>query len=184
MIALPPTPIPLPDGPPGQCDGVALDVCFVPQQENMLCWAACAAMVLQFFNFPVSMKTVMEFKFGHACPDYLSCNLGCDESDILWIYRHFGVTGDPPKGVLKQTDLVAELNGHRPVEVGLGDCGTGSGGMGHVVVVFGYCADSSGLVFLVHDSAIASSGRFPYSSLKSDMSEGCWIRTWANLRPA
>ncbi|HLK64555.1 MAG TPA: papain-like cysteine protease family protein [Bryobacteraceae bacterium] len=182
-LAQAPNDIPVPATPPPPVDEVKLDVPYVSQADfNLLCWAACATMVAQFFQKPATLRSVVESsRVGLVCPDLVVCNFACSEADVLRVYGLLGITGDPPQGPLEQSALQQELVEGRPVEIGIGACG-GTDATGHLIIVYGSHVDTTGVTFLVHDPESAGTGTATFQGLlRNGIVALCWRRTWANL---
>ena len=186
-LASPPSDIPPPVAPTGPVDQVDLGVNRIAQDDHtLLCWAACATMVAQFYQRAATLRTVVERARPDlgSCGDLDACNVGCTEADVLRVYGLFAITGNLSQQPLSESDLQKELAARRPVEIGYGSCVAGASS-GHLIIVSGFHAGTDSISFLVDDPEPAGTGTASYQGLLTDPNGGlCWRRTWSNLRPS
>jgi ABC-type bacteriocin/lantibiotic exporter with double-glycine peptidase domain len=177
MLAQLPLPMPPPLVPPAPSPN-PLPVPFLPQDETLWCWAACAAMVLAYYRNPVRQCDIASFRFHQdACTASINFNEGIDATLFPSIYDHFGISISPPQGPVDSGTLAGEITDGRPVQVGLVD----GGNNGHVVLVYGF---DSGSGFFVHDpDAQKDTASIPFTTLQTGMRLGIWRATWINIQP-
>lgn len=182
-LAQPPMDIPVPAIPPGPA-GNPLCVPYIFQGVGTnWCWAACAAMVLNYYNQNVTLCGVAGFLSPgiDCCQSPFLCNKGCSADDVQRLYASRGFDSNPTGGPVSAQDLQTEINNGRPVEVGFDSCPGGIETMGHLVLVYGYAPDGS---FWVRDPmAPIGSGTIAYSQIVASVNYGCWRQTWVGIQP-
>lgn len=169
-----------------------LNVKHKTQEGKLWCWAACIAMVLEYYQKSMSQCAIVRRKLQHdgegvepLCSPNEDQNLeDCDPRRVAQTWRDCGIDGVIPKdGHLPFDEIKAELKAGRPVEVGvLWNAGRG----GHVVLIKGWAATSPESL-VINDPLRRSpdspdgSGRVAHHELVEGFGRGEWAYTWKNL---
>lgn len=168
--------------------GKILHVDFIPQDLTNWCWAACVAMVLQFYKIEFGKQCQLAAAGLGAsattcCTDVTrpdcDCPLSDDEITCLWHARKIPASYEPNR--IPDLDLFREIDcEERPVEIGYGP-GPGQDGVGHVVIVYGWQGEFGQLSFLSHDPQNRAQTAMALFALPGRSGNRVWDATWRNL---
>lgn len=155
---------------------VALDVPHIRQEKSEWCWAACAQMVVKYYNSSVTANQTTMAGVGQG-----NGNPTNDPAGFIAIERIIENYTDATAYIKDETafnenDLIAKLNSGSPV-IYLSSRYKPKGSTiddgGHIRVIYGYYETSHGNVYLVHE---------PYGPAEySDFHLDIWKRSWINI---
>jgi len=129
---------------------------YVDQYLTNWCWAACAAMVLQYYGLNVDKCDVAAWVLNQTCcPERPACDQPCEPSKVRDIYVQWKRNATLVAGPVPPQTLIDEL---RPA--GLSKCGANGrcgdqSDSGHLVLVYGWHPTSAGDRFLLLDPQYA-----------------------------
>ena len=160
-----------------------LGVCQIEQEQNLWCWAACAEMVLRYYDICHVRQCDFAnwlFKQTHCCaePSSAECNRGCFVHDVSSLYLQWNIRSKFIGGMVPFSVLQAEIDAGCPVEIGFlwKERGTG-----HVVLVSGWHTD--GTEEFVHVNDPNNGFQFlTYAELQTAYGKGTWSFTWTGIR--
>ena len=160
-----------------------LNVPHIYQEQKNWCWAACAGMVLHYYN----SAGVAQCRFANqalgqsSCcqfPNSSICDLPLQDLQITQLFTAYGLkTSYSAKSVGFGT-LVSEINSGRPVEVAF----SWNGGGGHVALVVETSIINNRQVVRVNDPKNGAGGVY-YSDLQNAYGLGKWDATWTSIQP-
>ena len=179
-----------------------LEIPWTAQEQEAWCWAACAQMVINYFDSEekVSQCELVRYLRRHIkrLPNINCCNSprrkACSEAyadhpDISAVYENWGVKATRSRGSIAIARLKSELTHGRPVEICFRwDNDDPNVFTGHVIIVRGVVETRSGDFFIINDpltdyrdGAGPGSGRVSYKELKEAYGLGRWHTTWSGL---
>jgi len=155
--------------------GKVLAVPYFHQQQTNWCWAGCAEMLFHFNNWNTNVKQcdMATAQFGGNCcatPSSSTCNNGNWPENT---YNHYGFHYTKVNAALTQTQVDAEINATRPVEVYY----AWNGGGAHVALIRGYYPNGD---VEVNDPWYGQSRR-TYASVLTAYGLGHWTMSYDNL---
>ena len=160
-----------------------LGVCQIEQEQNLWCWAACAEMVLRYYDIGHVRQCDFAnwlFKQTHCCtePSSAECNRGCFVHDISRLYLQWNIRSTFIGGMVPFSVLQAEIDAGRPVEIGFL---WKEQGIAHVVLISGWHTD--GTEEFVHVNDPNNGFQFlTYAELQTAYGKGTWSFTWTGIR--
>lgn len=170
--------------------GRILCVPFFTQQMTYWCWAACAAMVLKYYELDFGEQCAIAAKgLGmvnpHVCCNFSTselCNCRLQEAGITDLWHKTKITGARfIPNQIPDLDLFMEIeNGGRPVEIGYGP-NADRWGLQHVVIAIGWQGDFDQLSFLVHDPQYQARTAIARFALPGTLNKRRWLETWVQL---
>ncbi|MDR3469922.1 MAG: papain-like cysteine protease family protein [Xanthobacteraceae bacterium] len=154
---------------------------YVSQQPyKHLCWAACGAMVLQYYQTPGSdLPDVVSKMLGSHCsvqPIPGACDSAAWPQDL---YAKYGYTCQIAGGPLTPQSVQAWITNTQPVQPYFqwnDDEGN------HTVLIVGWYANEPTIDLLVFDP-LGGIGRQSYQMVLHAGGKGTWQDTWYNIRP-
>ena len=160
----------------------------IKQEQSNWCWAACAEMVLRYYDD----STVRQCEFANelfnrteCClePSIPACNRPCEMPDISNLYSRKHIRSEFVDKAISFSKLQSEIDADRPVEVAY--FWKDLGKPGHSVIVRGWRID--GQEEFVHvndpaDSPTSMSEIVAYAELLAPYGEGEWTYTWIEIR--
>jgi hypothetical protein len=164
--------MPIPATPPSNAD-VLLSVPMWFQEETNWCWAACADMVVRYYNIgSVQQCQLANFVFQRTdccVPGGFSpCNYTCQVPDVPAIYGHFYLLCTSNSGTMTLAELKREIDHARPVEIAWQWSYVLRG---HVVLISGYYTDDK---LRVHDPQVGI-GSLSHAELVNAKGLGSWF---------
>ncbi len=160
-----------------------LGVCQIEQEQNLWCWAACAEMVLRYYDICHVRQCDFAnwlFKQTHCCtePSSAECNRGCFVHDVSSLYLQWNIRSTFIGGMVPFSVLQAEIDAGRPVEIGFL---WKEQGIAHVVLISGWHTD--GTEEFVHVNDPNNGFQFlTYAELQTAYGKGTWSFTWTGIR--
>jgi hypothetical protein len=173
--------IPVKGSPTTSPQDVVLPVPYVTQQPyKNLCWAACGAMILQYYHTSGSaLADVVSKMFGAKC-EAQPIPGTCDST--AWpqeLYAAYGYTCQSAGGPLTPQSVQAWITNTQPVQPYFqwnDDEGN------HTILIVGWYANEPNIDLLVFDP-LAGIGRQSYQMVLHAGGKGTWQDTWYNIRP-
>ena len=160
-----------------------LGVCQIEQEQNLWCWAACAEMVLRYYDICHVRQCDFAnwlFQQTHCCaePSSAECNRGCFVHDVSSLYLQWNIRSTFIGGMVPFSVLQAEIDAGRPVEIGFL---WKEQGIAHVVLISGWHTD--GTEEFVHVNDPNNGFQFlTYAELQTAYGKGTWSFTWTGIR--
>jgi|RhiMethySRZTD1v2_1073278.scaffolds.fasta_scaffold04865_4 peptidase C39-like protein len=169
----------------------SLRVPMIEQIEGNWCWAACIQMIMAFFGDDLDQCSVAGLLFSdrNCCANRRSCNEGCDPEDVERVLESppLEVNCRREDGVISFESIVNEIDGGRPVAVGiLWRNSEGEQTGGHLIIVRGWRIHNNKQYVKVNDPFYGP-GDVPYSKLRTyygppdDDVDGVWKHTWIGI---
>jgi hypothetical protein len=152
------------------------------QLGSELCWAACASMVLEYYQQSVQQCTITGrfLQVDGCCQETLptACDKSYPDSSISSIYMAYGGTAIYNNAAPEEGEIQGELKAHRPVEIKF----SYDEGGGHVIMVFGFVVDDSGQAWY-HVSDPNEGGRkdHTFADISSAFGLGSAVAYWSNI---
>lgn len=161
-----------------------LPVPLFQQKQDRWCWAACAHMVLNFYDdHSVDQCDFANWLFGRSSccsnPSTSLCNKSCESGDVRRVYWQFELKSDFREGYVLFSTIKSEIDAGRPVEVGIKWNGDNNGG--HAVIIKGY-DERFGQRVLVNDPLEDSDVDMHYDDVLDMYGQGTWKWTWTGIR--
>lgn len=173
-------PVPVPSPPGAAAQDIVLAVPFVSQKPFAnLCWAACGAMIFQYYHVPnATLCSIASGILGVNC-----CanppQAGCDTTDQrTWpqnVYNAYGFTCQYPGRALTQQEVQAWIANMQPVQPYF-QWRDNEGN--HTVLIVGYYANGDLLVY----DPLYGVGRQSYQFVLTAYNRGSWQDTWYDIR--
>ena len=159
----------------------------IKQEQSNWCWAACAEMVLSYYDAPATQQCKFANKIlgkTECCLEPVSpdCNKPCRKEDISKLYSSNYISSKFVGNVVSFSKLQSEIEADRPVEVAhfWGD----NGKTGHLVIIRGWCVDGKEEFVYINDPG-DSPGEdriITYYELLTPYGQGNWTWTWVEIR--
>lgn len=160
--------------------GSILKVPPIKQEKGEWCWAACAVMILRYYDDEeIQQCHLANLFFPSAdCCDLSpsSCNTSCQIGDVRAIYQIKGIRCTPRAGAVSFNTMKTEIDNGRPVEVYLS-----RGLNGHLIIIRGWYINGANLYALVIDPINGGHGAVAYAYLLNSKF-GMWAATWTEVR--
>ena len=165
-----------------------IDVPRIKQEQPNWCWAACAEMVLRYYDRPAIRQCDFAnelFDRTECCaePSSPDCDRPCEMLDISNLYSSKHIHNKLVDRAVPFSKLQSEIDANRPVEVVY--FWRDWGEPGHSVIVHGWYADGNDEFVHVNDPAdspTTMSGIVAYSELLVPYGKGDWTYTWIEIR--
>jgi hypothetical protein len=160
--------------------GTPLAVPLILQEQTEWCWAACAAMVLGYYQASqVTQCQLADWLFGPAAccvaPASAACNKPCQVAHIKQILAHWLIQSTSVQGSVSFATLHNEVAAKRPVEVAFH-----WGMSGHVALVVEASWISGQPWVRVNDPKFHS-GLVSYAELLVAYGFGSWFWSWIGI---
>lgn len=162
-----------------------LGVIWIKQKQTEWCWAACADMVLDFYQDPnvdqCHLANSASGAAGGTCcanPTSQTCNRPLSDAEISQLWTTHGIQRIPRASQVAFLEIQIEITAGRPVEVAwsrnVGD---------HLVIVHGWRVTSAGEEVYVNDPAKGGGeGWMSFLDLRTARGTGFWDSTWVGLK--
>lgn len=155
----------------------------IEQEQDRWCWAACAEMVFHYYDIRHVRQCDFAnwlFKASHCCkkPSSTDCNRECFVHEISSLYLHWQIRSTFINGTVPFSELQAEIDEGRPVEVGYLWKGRGTG---HVVLISGWHTTDTEEFVHVNDPSDGFQ-LLTYAELQTASGRGEWAFTWNGIR--
>lgn len=160
-----------------------IGVCYIPQEQERWCWAACAEMVCHYYDIRDVRQCDFAnwiFKQTHCCqePSSAECNRECFVHDVSRLYLQWHIRSTFIGEAVPFSVLQAEIDAGRPVEIGFLWEGRRAG---HVVLISGW--HTEGTEEFVHVNDPNDGVQFlTYDELQTAYGRGEWAFTWTGIR--
>ena len=159
----------------------------IKQEQSNWCWAACAEMILRYYDGSVIRQCEFANElFGETLcclmPSSPDCNRPCRKKDVSRLYSSKHIYSKLVEETIPFSKLRSEINAGCLVEVAY--LWENSGGTGHVVIVRGWRIDGKEEFVYVNDPG-DSLGEYrivAYSELLAAYGKGNWTYTWIEIR--
>lgn len=160
----------------------------IKQEQSNWCWAACAEMVLRYYDGSAVRQCEFAnelFDRTECClePSSPACNRPCEMLDISNLYLSKHIHSKLLEKAVPFFKLQSEIDADRPVEVVY--FWRDWGKPGHSVIVHGWRIDGQEEFVHVNDPAdgpATMSGIVAYSELLIPYGAGDWTYTWIEIR--
>ena len=165
--------------------GAKLRVPHKYQQQSNWCWAACAEMVMRYRGNTNTDQCDLAnwlFNLTVCCSQGSSpqCNNPCTVSQVSNVYINYGIQSVLSGGTISFAAIQSEINGQRPVEVGLK---WNKGTTGHLVIIQGWQHNRVGQYVHLNDPAPGYGPQLVlYTDLLKAFQKGQWVLTWTSIR--
>lgn len=158
-----------------------LSVPLIMRQETNWCWAACAKMVVSYYNVSgLDQCDFANYLFKQTTCCHQSCegecNRGASPTFINRLYKWLGVYFSFSNSIMPFQELEYQITQGCPVQI---SWRLHSGG-GHVLLVIGTETGPAGKYVHVNDPH-AGYMKIPYTSLIDAGGSGSWEYTWHDM---
>ncbi len=154
-----------------------LAVPYFRQDGNNWCWAACAEMVFRYYNVnSLSQCDLASAQFNLQCTDPPST--ACDQPE--WpdnVYPKYQMGFTAIKTPMSLSDVTAEINSGRPVEVYY----AWTGGGAHVALITAVYA--GGEVWVDDPAPQNGPGRRTFTAVQNAYTLGRWAMSYRGIKP-
>lgn len=160
-----------------------LSIQLIPQEQREWCWAACLHMVMKFVDSSdtATQCTLASNAFGVAgcCtnPNSPICNKPLPVPNVVAEWSRYTFQSVFNNYAIEFTTIVNEINGNRPIEVGLKWQGPG----GHAILIIGY-DESTQKVLICNPQGDGYRGYIDYAELLNAFGQGQWQWTWTGIQ--
>jgi len=169
--------VPVKPSPPNAQD-VTLGITYVTQKPfKNLCWAACGAMIFQYYKIPnVSIGDIASKVLGLNCnlqPAPAACDTAVWPQNMYGAYDFSCQTAGAALSLQSVQAWIANMQPVQPYFQWSDDEGN------HTVLIVGYYANGDLLIY----DPLWGIGRQTYQFVLYAYGRGTWQDTWYNIRP-